>query len=176
MLVATDVSYNERAGTARAIAGVFSAWNAPRLSRHYTDTFGTIEDYVPGEFYRRELPCLQAVLSQVTAPIDAIIVDGHVWLGKKPGLGHHLWAALGEEIPVIGVAKNRFHTGGAQAVVRGGSKKPLYVSAVGIPTPQAARHIVQMHGGHRLPTLLKAVDDLSRGRQTPPGGPPDRRR
>ncbi|MFY0538676.1 hypothetical protein [Nannocystis pusilla] len=37
------------------------------------------------------------------------MIDGHVWLGPdRPGLGVHLHRALGEAIPVVGVAKNPF--------------------------------------------------------------------
>ncbi|PKN30756.1 MAG: endonuclease V, partial [Deltaproteobacteria bacterium HGW-Deltaproteobacteria-21] len=47
-------------------------------------------------------------------------------------------------------------------VFRGRSKSPLYVTAAGMDPSEAAGHIRSMHGGHRIPTLLKQVDRLSR--------------
>jgi deoxyribonuclease V len=49
-----------------------------------------------------------AVLGKVRKPLDQIIVDGFVSLGDKPGLGMHLWEALGRRVAVIGVAKSHF--------------------------------------------------------------------
>jgi deoxyribonuclease V len=47
-------------------------------------------------------------------------------------------------------------------VERGGSAKPLYVTAAGIAAETAAAHVAAMHGAHRIPTLLKLVDRLVR--------------
>ncbi|MEO0447815.1 MAG: endonuclease V, partial [Verrucomicrobiota bacterium] len=120
--------------------------------------------YQPGEFYRRELPCLLAAIEAVSCPVEALIIDGYVWLdGGKPGLGAHLHRSLDEKVPVIGVAKNPFsQASDVELVYRGTSKRPLYVSAAGVDLRQAAQTIYRMHGEHRLPTLLKRVDRLCR--------------
>ena len=54
--------------------------------------------YVPGQFYRRELPCLLAVFGLVRQPLEIILIDGYVWLDAQgmPGLGGHLFDALGQ--------------------------------------------------------------------------------
>ena len=39
---------------------------------------------------------------------------------------------------------------------------PLLVSAVGMPIEEAVAGVKRMHGPHRVPTLLKRVDRLSR--------------
>ena len=46
--------------------------------------------YEPGEFYRRELPALTAVLTGVTG-LSQLIIDGYVDLDAsgRPGLGAH---------------------------------------------------------------------------------------
>lgn len=49
-----------------------------------------------------------------------------------------------------------------QSILRGESKNPLFISAVGLPLPQAAAQIAQMEGTYRIPTLLKRVDSESR--------------
>jgi deoxyribonuclease V len=64
--------------------------------------------------------------------------------------------------PVVGVAKSRFDGARAVEVYRGGSIRPLYVSAAGLDPEEAAEKIRSMHGRHRVPTLLKRVDRLAR--------------
>jgi deoxyribonuclease V len=49
-------------------------------------------------------------------------------------------------------------------VLRGGSARPLYVTAAGLSADEAARRVRDMHGPYRIPTLLKRVDQLCRGR------------
>ncbi len=118
--------------------------------------------YVPGAFYKRELPAILALLDMIDMPLDTLIVDGYVMLGPRAGLGKHLFDALGSRIPVIGVAKGRFRGATAQAVCRGGSRRPLYVTAAGMAAEEAAARIRAMHGAHRIPTLLRCVDRLAR--------------
>jgi deoxyribonuclease V len=120
--------------------------------------------YVPGEFWRRELPCLRAVLHGV-AGLSLLIVDGYVDLDPagRAGLGARAAAEFG--VPVIGVAKTRFATAThAVEVRRGGATRPLYVTAVGLPTAEAAELIRAMAGPHRMPDGLRRVDALARGR------------
>ncbi|WP_245872852.1 hypothetical protein [Deinococcus planocerae] len=82
---------------------------------------------------------------------------------QRPGLGWHLWEALAGRVPVIGVAKSRFHgTPGETEVFRGTSRSPLFVTSVGLPLEEAKGDIRGMAGAHRIPTLLKEVDRLSR--------------
>lgn len=50
----------------------------------------------------------------------------------------------------------------AQELRRGTSRSPLYVTAAGMDATEAARHIAEMHGPHRIPTLLKRIDRLCR--------------
>ena len=75
-----------------------------------------------------------------------------------------MYEALNEKIPVIGVAKNNFAKIDALKVpvLRGDSKKPLYITSKGIDLEQAASYIQEMHGEYRFPTLLKEVDRLGR--------------
>jgi len=83
---------------------------------------------------------------------------------KRPGLGAHRYEALRRCVAVIGAAESRFvKAEPVEPVLRGRSRSPLYVTAVGMDVAQAARHIRSMHGPHRIPTLLKRVDQLSRG-------------
>lgn len=155
-----DVDY--RADHAIAAGLLFADWSDAAPTAEIVERVEQVEPYVPGQFYRRELPCILAVLAQAPAPIELVVIDGYVWLDaqQKPGLGAHLYAALNGKTPIIGVAKKVFHSAAAQEVKRAGSAKPLYVTAVGMAVEEAARAIAQMHGVYRIPTLLKRVDQL----------------
>jgi deoxyribonuclease V len=165
MIAFLDVDYRPDDS---AVAACVTArdWDAPTPAEELTARVAHVEPYVPGAFYKRELPCLQAVLALLPSPPDVLVVDGYVWLqgGDTPGLGAWLYRALGEKRPVVGVAKTPFHDAkAAVAVLRGGSTRPLHVSAAGMPLADAARAVAAMHGPHRIPTLLRRVDRLCRG-------------
>jgi deoxyribonuclease V len=122
-----------------------------------------VAPYQPGQFYRRELPCLLAVLQKLP-PIDVAIIDGYVWLDgeSQPGLGAHLYQALNEKVAVVGVAKTKFRGAEVCEIIRGASKRPLLITAAGIQKELAAQYVRSMHGIYRLPTLLARADYLSR--------------
>lgn len=165
MIACIDVGYSDTGAIAAAVALADWADAAPLAT--YTVSIAEVEDYVPGEFYKRELPCIQAVLAQLPASPQILVIDGYVWLddlGKK-GLGARLYDALDAHIPVIGVAKTSFATAtGAIEVHRGGSTRPLYVTAIGLEVKDAVKAVSRMHGAHRIPTLLNLVDRLSKGK------------
>lgn len=150
--------------------------------QHWTDAVGVaehvrlipeVEPYVSGQFYKRELPCALAVLGDLAWAPELVVIDGYVHLDDhgQPGFGVYLWRALGEQTPVIGVAKNRFRSNpGAIEVLRGESNSPLFITAIGIEIHQAAEHVCVMHGRFRLPTLLKRVDRLCRDGLSPTKG------
>jgi deoxyribonuclease V len=159
VLAVTDVAYfGGAAFSSRVLA---PAWDAQFPTDVRVVLRTPVLDYVLGEFWRRELPCLLQVLEGDTPGV--IVVDGYVWLdgdGRK-GLGAHLHDALG--VPVVGVAKQRFDgSAHARAITRGTSRAPLFVTAVGIPLDAAAERVVAMHGPHRIPTLLATADRAAR--------------
>jgi deoxyribonuclease V len=167
MMACVDVDY--RGDDAVAACVLFRSWSDESNSGEHVRHIRGVQAYVPGQFYKRELPCLLAVLGEVSEPLDLVVVDGYVWLAdeSRPGLGAHLHQALG--IPVVGVAKTRFASAKlAVSVVRGeNSTKPLFVTAVGLEAEVAAQHVRSMHGPHRLPTLLRRVDQLCRNTTIP---------
>jgi deoxyribonuclease V len=163
MIVATDVHYRSE----DAVASVVLAddWSAGTARTELTMRVPGIAPYQSGAFYQRELPALLAVLSRIElAPGTTIIVDGYVWLGEdREGLGAHLWRALGETLPVVGLAKSHFHGAPAVELRRGRSRRPLFVTAAGMLAVDAATRVAAMHGTHRLPTLVVRADQLARG-------------
>jgi deoxyribonuclease V len=163
MLAVLDVDYRDEA--ARAAGVLFDDWGDETPSREIVRQIEQVEPYVSGQFYKRELPCLLAVLREIDGSLEAVIIDGYVWLQDEqtPGLGGHLYEALGRKVPVIGVAKTRFASATlAREVRRGDSEKPLHVTAAGMDVEEAARLVKMMHGPYRLPTMLKRVDQLCR--------------
>jgi len=162
LLACLDVDY--RAEGIAVAAGVwFRGWTAEREETQAIAGFSEVAPYEPGAFYRRELPCLLGVLRN-GPQADLIIVDGYVTLAPgHPGLGVHLHEALERKVPVVGVAKTRYHSAtDAIEVRRGQSESPLFVTAIGIEAPAAAEEVLRMHGPYRVPTLLRNVDQLAR--------------
>ena len=147
--------YKDRAKT---VGVVFNEWEdeVPEkvlISWLSSDKYGP---YIPGEFYKRELPCIMHLLEQVPDILnyDAIILDGLAHLPKTDplaepdGLGIRLEQELDKEHPdfrnnhptdpmkiygpaIIGVAKTSFKgcdsDHGLAKVYRGEAKNPLYV-------------------------------------------------
>jgi deoxyribonuclease V len=144
---------------------VFGDWTSAEPAYELAIEVPATEPYVPGEFFRRELPPVLGVIRALKAPPAVVVIDGYVWLDAngKPGLGAHLHESLGSVV-VVGVAKTYYR--GAQPVVpvvRGNSAKPLFVSAIGLGLDEAADAVRRMHGSYRIPTLLKRADQLARG-------------
>ncbi len=160
-----DVDYN---GSSATVAGIsFSHWDAQEPEDVYLLGVNGIAEYEPGNFYKRELPCIISLLNEYDLSPDIIIVDGYVYLNgvDEPGLGKHLYDALGGKIAIIGVAKRAFKGIDEQyALYRGDSKNPLYITAEGICATKAQEAIKQMSGKYRNPTLLKKVDQICRGK------------
>lgn len=167
-LACVDVDYRVRGAVAGCV--LFTGWGDAVAARELVTSVAEVEPYVPGQLYRREGPLLERVLALVGHPLDVVIVDGNVWLDAAgaPGLGAHLWQALGGRVAVIGVAKTAYAGAPAVTVVRGASTNPLHVTAAGLDPATAAAHILAMHGPHRLPTLLTRVDRLCREAPLPP--------
>jgi deoxyribonuclease V len=167
MILAVDVQYSENNAT---VAGVeFENWHSDKAQKEYVSWFEGVADYEPGSFFKRELPCILRLLSEHNLKPDCIIVDGLVFLDgySKAGLGKHLFDALDEKTTVIGVAKKRFKNIDMNfAVYRGDSQRPIYVTSIGTDIELAKENIRNMHGQHRLPTLLKRADQICRGINT----------
>jgi exodeoxyribonuclease-5/deoxyribonuclease V len=179
--------YRDRAKT---VGVIFNEWEDSEpekvvVSWLSSDQYGP---YIPGEFYKRELPCIMSLLDKIPDILeyDAIILDGLAHLPTTPGgnidgLGIHLEEELNKKYPdfrnsdpyktgliygpaIIGVAKTPFkgceEDNGIVKVYRGTAKKPLYVCTTwfNMSAAQAADHIRSMHGEFRLPTLLKILD------------------
>src|ERR1044072_7336864 len=161
MIIAIDVHYKEN--TAKAVGALIQNWGDAAAVQHIIRYIDAVEDYEPGAFYKRELPCIMEILNQMDlSTVTYIVVDGFVVLNDlgKPGLGAYVYESINPKVPVIGVAKNNFHQNliNVIPVLRGESNNPLYVSAVGVDLQLAADFVKNMHGEFRFPTVLKELD------------------
>jgi len=168
MILATDTYYREKTAV---VAGVlFRHWPDAAPVNEIAVCVEDIRTYEPGRFYKRELPCILELLDQLDDWPAIIVIDGFVHLRSRhyPALGRYLFDALNAKIPVIGVAKNPVKDTPADVeLCRGKSRRPLYVTAAGMDLIQAKKHIANMHGNFRIPTLLKRVDQLCRKKIRP---------
>ena len=160
MILAIDVYYK---GSQAKTVGVLFNWNDEEPQKIISSVLENVEEYVPGQFYKRELPCIIDLLKMLDLKkIHLIIVDGHVFIDNQNalGLGGHLYESLFRQIPIIGIAKSSFHNteNVSFPIYRGKSNVPLYVSCVGTKIEIAIENIKNMKGKFRIPTILKVMD------------------
>lgn len=165
MILAFDTYYYDN--KAKTVCLEFTEWNQEKDFKVHTEIIDNVSEYIPGEFYKRELPCIFSLLNKIVLKEDTIIiVDGFVYLDddKKYGLGGHLYEKLNKKIPIIGVAKTNFASieKDKKPLFRGDSKKPLFVTSIGIDLEDAFQKIESMAGEFRIPTLLKEMDRLTK--------------
>jgi deoxyinosine 3'endonuclease (endonuclease V) len=164
MLIAIDVQYADSVDKAGIGGLVLEHWESEQAILETTDIHIGLVDYVPGQFYRRELPCIMPTLTRLLDDFEiaAIIVDGYVDVTPDgPSLGRHLFRTLEERVEIVGVAKSQFADTHATPVLRGESRQPLWVTSTG-DQEAAAKSVMHMHGDNRFPLLLKRTDRLAR--------------
>ncbi|MCX6715093.1 MAG: endonuclease V [Candidatus Uhrbacteria bacterium] len=165
LIVSLDVAYAN--GQAYGVAVGFRDWldNTPLFIECVADSIAS--DYVSGEFWTREVPVLRKLIDRMK-PHEGrriFLVDGYVWLDAngKRGIGAVLWEdILHRNDTVIGIAKTSYRDAPHIEVLRCDSKKPLFVTAAGVDPHVAAQAIRNMHGEHRLPTLIKWTDTCTK--------------
>lgn len=97
MFAAVDVFYDEQNNWARAACVVFTDPVSDAIAEEAIASVSPITAYAPGEFYRRELPCIEAVVGPRLAGLELLVIDGYVFLSRdsKPGLGWHVHKQFG---------------------------------------------------------------------------------
>ncbi|CAL2076327.1 Endonuclease V [Tenacibaculum sp. 190524A05c] len=164
MIIAIDVHYRELAKT---VAISFKDWESEEVMNIKQSFSNYSSEYISGEFYKRELPCIEGILNEFNkTEIELIIIDGYVTLNEegKFGLGAYLFEKLNSQIPIIGVAKKKFSEASNNQIkiYRGISKNPLFITSIGIDLKKSAYLIKNMKGKYRIPDLLKLVDQKSK--------------
>lgn len=165
MILTIDVHY--KTDYAKTVLLFFENWQSETPTNVVTYITKEVMEYEPGSFYKRELPCIMNALEEVSVEgLEIIIIDGHIYVDNdgKYGLGGYLYEALNKKFPIIGMAKTSFqsNTETVVEILRGESKNPLFVSAIGLEKEVAANHIKSMFGDYRLPYLLKLMDQITK--------------
>jgi len=164
MVVIIDADYNEETRKGH-VAGIVAKNILSEQEEYVITAFVTeIEDYIPGQFYRRELQSVDSIISQIEkGDIEMIVVDGYADSGtEEHALGTYVYEKY--NIPVIGIGKNKYDRCVLEnlEVYRGKSKKPLYVTSKGMDNEQAKTLVKKMAGKFRIPYLVKYADNRAR--------------
>ncbi|PTT76401.1 endonuclease V [Pelomonas sp. HMWF004] len=163
MKLAIAVHFNGAQAQAAAVA--FDAWDSPEAAKTYLTHIAHVEKATRGELDLRELPCVMQLLREHQLAPELLLIDGFVHLDadETPGLGQHLFHALGSATPVIGLAKTSQPGLSAQfEVMREEEARPLIVTSAGVDIGAAKARVRAMHGRKRVPTLMKLVARLAK--------------
>lgn len=148
-----------------AAAVAFDAWDAAEASKTYVSRIVHVEKAARGELDLRELPCVMQLLREHGLEPELVLLDGFVHLDadETPGLGQHLYHALGGMVPIVGVSKRSLPGLSAQfEVMREEETQPLLVTCAGIDIGAAKARLRAMHGRKRVPTLMKLAARLAK--------------
>jgi deoxyribonuclease V len=164
--LSTDVAYHD--GTGYGIGLVFSKFTDDTAESVIEVIVPDVGEYVPGEFYKRELKVLLAIHEEYVRlykkePL-CIFIDAYVDLGDKKGCGQYFADAIENTAVIIGIAKNAYVPADkvCEKVLRGTSVKPLFVTSTIVPKEDAAVLVKMLHGENRFPTLIKKTDMLTK--------------
>lgn len=150
---------------ATAAAVAFDAWDAMEATKTCTTRIAHIEKAVRGELDLRELPCVLQLLGEHRLEPELLLFEGFVHLDgdDTPGLGQHLFHALGGRVPVVGISKKGLPGLSAQfEVMREEETPPLVVTSAGVDIGAAKARVRSMHGRKRVPTLMKLAARLAK--------------
>lgn len=153
------------AAQAQAAAVAFEAWDSPEATQTYVTHIAHVDKPARGELDLRALPCAMQLLSEHKLAPELILIDGFVHLdgNETPGLGRHLFQALGGTTPVIGLSKtNRPGLSAQFEVMREEEAKPLIVTCAGLDIGAAKARLRAMHGRKVVPTLMKLAIRLAK--------------
>jgi deoxyribonuclease V len=153
---------------ANAAAVAFEAWDEAEATKTYFSRIDQVGKAVRGELDLRELPCVMQLLSEHKLEPELILFEGFVHLDADdtPGLGHHLFQALGGKVPVVGVSKKSLPGLSAQfEVMREEETPPLIVTTAGLDIGAAKVRLRSMHGRKRVPTLMKLATRLAKNKE-----------
>lgn len=164
MVVVIDADYNEETRQGHVAGIVAKDILAEKEEYIITSIVSNIGDYIPGQFYKRELQSVESIISKMDKKdIEMIVIDGYADSGTKE---HALGTFVYEEynIPVIGIGKNKYDRCILEnlEVYRGESNKPLYVTSKGIDNEKAKELVKHMAGDFRLPYFVKYADNRAR--------------
>ncbi|MBO9685235.1 MAG: endonuclease V [Mitsuaria chitosanitabida] len=152
---------------ANVAAAAFDAWDSPEATKTYFSRIAEFGKPVRGALDLRELPCVLQLLGEHKLEPELIVIDGFVHLDADdtPGVGQHLFEALGGKVAIVGLSKKSLPGLSAQfEVMREEESPPLIVTSVGIDIGAAKVRVRSMHGRKRVPTLVKLAARLAKNK------------
>ena len=164
MKLALDIHHDGDGAWVAAVA--FDDWDAPEPTRTNTSHVAQPPKAVRGALDLRDLPCFLQLLQAHALQAEVIVINGSVHLDalEAPGLGRHLYHALGGLTAIVGVSRTSKPDTPAQfQISREEETRPLTITCVGIDIGAAKARLRAMHGKRRIPTLLKLVTRLAKG-------------
>ncbi|MDR7332055.1 endonuclease V [Roseateles asaccharophilus] len=165
MKLAVAVHFDAAQAQVAAIA--FETWDSPEPTKTYLSHIAHVEKAPRGELDLRGLTCVMQLLREHKLEPELILIDGFVHLDSDeiPGLGQHLFLALGGMTPVIGISKTgRPGLSSQFEVMREEEAKPLIVTCAGIDIGAAKARLRAMHGRKVVPTLMKLALRLAKNK------------
>ena len=156
-------------GGACAAAVAFDDWDAREPTRTYVTRTGPLDKAAPGPRGQpdlRHLPGLLQLLRDHALQPDTIVLDDavHTDAADTPGLGRHLYDALGGKTAVIGISTKAMPGLTTQYEVhREEEARPVFVTCAGVDIGAAKVRVRGMSGKKRVPALLKMAARLAKG-------------
>lgn len=163
-ILAIDVDYDDDKKIGY-VAGIMFTGDGTGDKKTYFSVAQNVAPYVFGEFYRRELPCIELLMTEHSLKPDIVIIDGYCDFSGVPCMGAIL-RDRHPELMVIGVAKNKhYDVSEDQLLYRGKvSKRPLYITTCGLSLDDGKALVMNLAGDSRMPDVLRDVDQACRKR------------
>lgn len=153
-------------GTQAIAAAVgFEAWDAAEATKTYRSRIVHAETVERGQPDLRAVHCVMQLLVEHRLAPELLLIEGFVHLdaADRPGVGQHLFQALGGKVPVVGVSKKGLVGLPAQCeVMREDEAPPLFITSIGVDIGAAKARVRSMHGRKRVPTLMKLAARLAK--------------
>lgn len=114
MILSIDVQYS---GNTAFVAGVaFKDWCSESPEKEFVSILHDIAEYEPGNFYKRELPCILRLIEEHNLMQETIVIDGYVFLDvERRHAKRVLPSSLGSISPnALGVIDNHICLGSSK--------------------------------------------------------------
>lgn len=163
MKLIASVHFHGEGASVAAVA--FEEWDAREASQTFASRVAQVEKPERGKPDLRELPCLLQLLQEHKLKPELLLIDAPVYLdaAETPGLGKHLFDALGGQAAVIGISTKAQPGMPVQfEVFREEEARPVIVTCAGIDLGAAKVRVRNMHGKKRVPTLMKLAGRMAK--------------
>lgn len=162
MKLAVAVDYDADTTTVAAVA--FDDWDAREPTKSWTSRLPSAPKPQRGEPDLRAVAAIVQLLREHSLAPEVVVLQLAVHLDSAdtPGIGRHLYEALGGAVAVIGVTRVIPGMPSQFEVYREDEAPAVTVTCAGIDLGAAKGRIRTMHGKRRVPTLLKLTTRMAK--------------